>query len=177
MSKATRSLWVLGVMCLICARYSLAASVERTEIATLPAGYANGSLVLSSDGKHYAFVVGSSGSQRIVRDGVESQEFKACSLPIFSPTDKLFFWGVKDGKVVLSADGRIITTSLAGEGAIVFSKDGAHWAAFGAEVEKRDGNAITPGSIVMFADGVEVGKYDDIRFSMIIREGLDCRAK
>jgi len=91
--------------------------------------------VFSPDGKQYAFLVGSSGSQRLFYNSVEIQEFSSYSRPIFSPTGKLFFWGLKDGKVILSADGRIIPTSLAGEGAIVFSKDGSRWSAFGAELE------------------------------------------
>jgi len=171
MSRIRWSTWIIAVLCFINLRYSLRAGVERTEIATLPASYAKGSLVLSLDGKHYAFVIVPSGSQRILCDGIESQEFEACSLPIFSPTSKLFFWGMKDGKVLLSADGRIIPTSLAGEGAIVFSKDGTRWMAFGSELEKRNSNSITPGGIVMFLDGVEVGKYADISYPNFSSDG------
>jgi len=127
--------------------------------------------VFSPDGKQYAFLVGSSGSQRLFYNSVEIQEFSSYSRPIFSPTGKLFFWGLKDGKVILSADGRIIPTSLAGEGAIVFSKDGSRWSAFGAELEKHKSKAIAPGEIVMFVDGVEIGKYADISYPVFSRDG------
>jgi len=171
MNKTRWLIWIITVMCLVYSSHSHAASIERIEVATLPIEYAKGSLILSPDGKHYAFVVGSSGSQRIVCDGVRSQEFNSCSLPVFSSAGKLFFWGLQDGKVVLSAEGRIIPTSLAGEGAIVFSRDGMRWAAFGAELEKQNGNTFTPGKVVMFIDGVEIGKNIDISYPNFSRDG------
>jgi ankyrin repeat protein len=160
-----------GLVGFFLSNLSLAASVERSEIATLPTDYIKGSLVLSPDRKHYAFALGPSGVQRIVCDGVEGETFKACSLPIFSPTGQLFFWAVRDGKVLLSANGRVIETSLAGEGAIVFSKDGAHWVAFGAELGQRSVKTITPGTIVMFADSVEIARYSDITYPDFSRDG------
>jgi hypothetical protein len=156
--------FVITVSMLLCASHSHATSIKRTEIATIPEGFVEGSIVLSSDGKHCGFVVESSGSQRIVCDGIESQEFEAVSKPIFSPNGKLFFWARKNGRIVLSADGQILPTSLAGGGSIVFGDDGARWAAFGAEQEKQDGDKINAGSIVMFVDGVEIGKYTDISY-------------
>lgn len=150
---------------------SLAATGARIEIVVLPTNYAKGSLVISSDAKHHAFVTGSSGSQRVVRDGVESDEFQACSLPVFSPTGKVFFWGVKDRKVVLSADGKIIPTSFESEGSLRFSEDGAHWVAYGAEPMEKGGRTVTPGSIVVIIDGVESGKYADISTPSFSRDG------
>jgi hypothetical protein len=146
-------------------------SVQRSDLITLPANYTKGSVAFSPEGKHYAFVVGASGTQRVVLDGVESPEFKACSFPIFSKAGKLFFWGVKEGKIVLSADGRIIPTSFAGEGTVVFSKDGAPWAAYGSEQVKHNGNSIYPGIVVMFLDGVELGRYDDVGLPEFSRDG------
>jgi hypothetical protein len=151
---------------------SFAAGVERTDITTLPTGYVKGSLVLSSDGKHYAYVVGSAGAQRIVCDGIQSQEFESFQLLVFSPTDKLFFWAMKDGNAILSADGRIITTSLTFGQAIVFSKDGAHWAAYGSVLPKQTGRIITlGGSIAVFIDGIEVGRYTDISYPSFNPDG------
>jgi hypothetical protein len=136
---------------------------------TPPSDLVKDSLVLSDDGKHYAYVAGTSGAQRIVLDGVRGQEFSRCSTPKFSPARKLFFWAVSGGKIVLSADGQTIPTPLGGEGFLEFSRDGAHWAAYGAETESRSGAAA--GSIVLYEDGQDVGRYDDISFPEFSSDG------
>ncbi|MDR3677002.1 MAG: hypothetical protein P4N24_16045, partial [Acidobacteriota bacterium] len=146
-------------------------NVERADLLTLPAEYEKDSLVLSEDGKHSAFVSGSHGSQRVVLDGIEGQEFRKCTNPIFSRAGKLYFWAISNGAITLSAGGGVIPTSLAGEGSIVFSRDGAHWAAFGAEQPTRNGNQITAGAIVVYVDGVNVGKYHDISYPDFSADG------
>ncbi len=136
-------------------------SVTRSVLFAPPSVFAKDTLVLSDDGKHYAYVSGASGAQRIVLDGVPGQEFSRCSTPKFSPEDKLFYWAVAGGKIVLSANGHTISTPLDGEGFIEFSKAGSHWAAYGA-----DSN-----SIVLYQDGQDVRHYDDISFPEFSSDG------
>jgi hypothetical protein len=144
-------------------------SVVRAQLLAPPPAFAKGSLVLSEDGKHYAYVSGESGAQRIVLDAVPGQEFSRCSTPRFSPAGKLFFWAVAGGKIVLSADGQTIPMPLGGEGFLEFSKDGSHWAAYGAEAESR--SATAAGSIVVYKDGPEFGRYDDMSFPEFSSDG------
>lgn len=146
-------------------------SLVRSVLLTPSSGFDKDSLVFSDDGKHYAYVSGPSGAQRIVLDGVPGQQFFRCSTPRFSPADRLFFWAVNGGKIILSADNRAIPTPLRSEGYLEFSKDGAHWAAYGAEPESQNGNVITAGSIVLYEDGQEVGRYDDVSFPEFSRDG------
>jgi hypothetical protein len=90
---------------------------------------------------------------------------------VFSPANKLFFWVLNDNGIAVSADGRIIPTSLSGEGTLVFSKDGAHWAAYGSEQARQSGNSIYSGAVVMFLDGAVLGRYDDVSYPDFSRDG------
>jgi hypothetical protein len=146
-------------------------SLVRSALLNPSSGFDKDSLVFSDDGKHYAYISGASGAQRIVLDGVPGQEFSRCSAPKFSPAGKLFFWAISGGKIVLSAAGQTFATPLSGEGFLEFSKDGAHWAAYGAEPESQNGSVITAGSIMVYEDGEEVGRYDDISFPEFSGDG------
>jgi len=144
-------------------------SVQRTDVLTLPENYRESSLAFSSDAKHYAYLVNDpDGVRRAVVDGVESQALADCSQPEFSPAGKPFFWGMKDGNVALSADGRIVRTPFARDEALVFSKDGARWATIGpAPAGGGDSSRVA----VLFVDGVQVGRYGDVSFPEFDRDG------
>jgi hypothetical protein len=84
----------------------------------------------------------------------------------------LFFWAIQNGKIVLSAAGQTISTPLTGEGFLAFSKDGAHWAAYGAMPGiPEGGGTVRFGMIVVYRDGQEVGRYDDISHAEFSPDG------
>lgn len=139
-------------------------SFSRTVFLAPASGFDKDSLVFSDDGKHDAWISGSSGAQRIVADGVPGQMFSRCSGPTFSPADKLFYWAIAANRIVLIADNQVIPTPWAGEGSLDFSADGRHWVAFGAEPETQNGNTIMAGSIAVYEEGQQIGRYDDVSY-------------
>jgi hypothetical protein len=124
-------------------------AVDRSLLLPASSGYDKQSLTFSAGGQHYAYIAGT----KVVLDAVPGQPFSRCSGAEFSPDGRLFFWAVREGKIVLSAAGQTIPTSLVNQGSLVFAKDGDHWAAYGAASESQ---------IVVYEDGKEVGHYSDI---------------
>lgn len=146
-------------------------SLSRAVFLAPTSGFDKDSLVFSDDGKHDAWISGSPGAQRIVADGVPGQIFSRCSGPTFSPADKLFYWAIAANRIVLVADNQVIQTPLAGEGSLDFSADGKHWVAFGAEPETQNGSTIMAGSIAVYEDGLQIGRYDDVSYPAFSADG------
>jgi len=172
MNAFSRTLIWLGPLLFVsCWTDALANDVRNDELATLPSNCVEKTVAVTEDGKHYACVAGSRGSQKIVSDGVEGPTFQGVSLPRFSPAGQLFYWALDGQKIILSAGGQNIVTSLSAEGRLVFSKDGARWAAFGAERTQQSGEAIKRGTNVVYVDGAEIGKYADLSVPQFSQDG------
>jgi hypothetical protein len=139
-----------------------ASTTEMRDLLALPNDDFKDSLVVSDDGKHTAYISSVNGDRHVVFDGSPSQTFSKCTKPIISPNNKIYFWAVNNGSIVLYANGTVIPTTLGNQGSIFFSKDGTRWVAFGAEKSTQTGNTIISGAIVVYADGAQVGKYRDI---------------
>ncbi len=159
-------LHAVPVLCVICATPSLFGQdtpVRRERLCDVPATFVKGSAVISEDGKSYAFVTEAHGGQRVVHSSADSGVFKACGLPVFAPvTNKVFFGAVRDGKVVVVADGKVIPTTFAEWPGFVFSREGSRWAACGrAEALSRTGDEIKRVQVVL-VDGTEIGQSADI---------------
>jgi hypothetical protein len=142
---------------LLCALLALACSRDvrrprKTHLARLPASVEQ--IAIADDATTYAYVEKNDKQGRVVHDGVPEESFEVHTGVVFSPrTRKLFYWA---GSPTVS--GYLVTdgTKFGGfvrDGKIVFSSDGRRWATAGGAVE--------PGSVIVLADGMEVGRYPD----------------
>ena len=64
----------------------------------------------------------------------------------------------------LYADGTVVPTAFGGNNEVVFSQDGAHWAALGGERLVQGGARAIKLSAILYVDGKLVGKYDDFSY-------------
>lgn len=145
---------------------------EKERLARLPATYEPGSLLVSDDGRAYAYVDRTPAGERVVtRDGA-SEPHELCTRLAFLPkTHRLFHWTVDgpDGarRVAIVADGRIMPTDFAGAGAFAFSDDGTHWAAIGAAGTETG----EVGDFTLYLDGRDAGRHRDIGTPAFARDG------
>jgi WD40 repeat protein len=146
----------------------------RSDILTLPASYAAGSVEFSTDGAHYAYATGPNGGQTIVRDGAVVQPTGNIGLPFFSPSGKLFFWIISNGLANLYADGAIVPTKFGANNEVVFSQDGTHWAALGGERLAQGDARTVKLPAMLYVDGKLIGKYDDFSYPDFSPDGKHC---
>lgn len=133
--------------------------VEAT--ADLPGNPERGSIVVSDDGAHWAYVEASDAGERVVDDREQSAAiYRRVRPPFFvTTTNKLAYWATTtQRRAVVVVDGQEFPTPFPRPGMLVFSPNGEHWAAVG-----WPGNPRRPESrsAVMLLDGVEVGRYWD----------------
>jgi hypothetical protein len=121
---------------------ALLASCERTEsglrlrgesIGHLGSGYAPGSLVVSHDHRHFAWIDRRGGRCRVVADRERGPFFAQCANPLYSPDGKILaYWASSERsdppKVQLVANGHRSDVVVANQGPIAFGAKGG-WAA------------------------------------------------
>ena len=151
------SLVLLFILLTLSLPMSHAQELSMEEIGILPANYEENSLVFSSDGQEYAYVIQTENGQQVIHNGESpDQTFNQIGSILFSPvTNKLFYWAIDpspgDQTMVLVADGEVMRTDFEYPGALAFSPDGERWAAI---VGTKDG-------VVVMVDGERVGLYPD----------------
>lgn len=130
-------------------------------------------IAIADDATSYAYVEGKPGIASVVHDGVRGPTFTGAGAPIFSPvTRRLFYWaGSGKDKGYLVADGNRLGGDLARAGAIVFSKDGAHWATAAGTRDRIDGDTRAPEAVVVFANDRELGRYPDASLPTLSADG------
>ncbi len=151
-----------------------ASAIEKTVLTRLPPRYLANSIVVSHDGKAFAFVeVTDDGRHRVVSSHGTGEVHEECSKVAFAPkSDRVFYW-TRDGgwehpTIAMVADGTPVPTSFVATGEMVFSADGSRW--FGGGVARRPADG-TLGEITMFVDGAPVAHVTDPTLPVFSADG------
>ncbi len=156
LALATLSLCVAGCL-------TREPAFEKTRLARLPPAYKAGTLLVSDDGRAFAFVEETPAGERLVTGGGAGAPHTRYPRVAFAPrTHRLFSWTVDqvDGvpRVAIVADGRAIPTDAVAAGAFAFADDGRRWAA----ISVAGTTSGEVGDFALFLDGQEAGRWRDV---------------
>ena len=140
--------------------------LRKRHLALLPADFRRGSLVVSEEGEHWAFVLPTREGERVVTRAGEQEPFpQVYRLWIAPKTGRVAYWvrqGVaRAGGVGLMADGTLVSSGFAQPGRMVFSKDGTRWATVNGTPSTGSADTLQRGPVVVLADGRELGRASD----------------
>lgn len=178
-ARARRLAAIAFLLLWSCGRGDGSLAVRSEAIGHLGHGYRLGSLIVSRDHRHLAWVKQVAGRCRVVVDRRIGPPFPYCSDPLFSPDGAtVAYWAgekkEREQKAQLVVNGRAAAAAFGGDGPIGFGKRGGAWAAiapaFGTVDADEDPNAHEPDSktaarperrlIAIAATGV-LGEYYD----------------
>lgn len=146
----------------------------------MPTGVRRGGATVADETAAWAFVVGNVGYEQVHSASGVGPPYPGIGRPQLSPgTGRLFYWAKPasaDGEVLV-AEGQVVMRRLAGEGALVFSKAGARWAAVARErLEPRDDDEEDEedddeGPSVVVVDGAEEARAPDVSLPYFSGDG------
>ncbi len=152
------------ILAAICAACSRSPDPGNRLVTTLPETFHRGSLVISADGKRYAYVDSAPAGERVVASGYVGPLHPRCGRPRFAPkTNALFYWAADyvEGvpKVFFVTPETVVPMESSEPGALVFSPDGTRWAMLeSANGATGDGGESEAGAVV-YVDGSEIGRW------------------
>ena len=139
---------------------------RKRQLAALPADFRRGSLVVSEEGEHWAFILPTPVGERVVTAGDQEEPFAQVFRVWIAPrTGRVAYWvrraPTAGGGIALVADGTLVRSGFGKPGRMVFSPDGTRWAIVNGMPSTGNGDTLQRGPVVVLADGKELARADD----------------